>query len=98
MVAPTASRETWSARYERLRAGWLAQELSWGQALLIRQGMAAWMQAWPAAEPSASAMSTDAVRVTSVTSQPIALAGELQRQLARELANLILHRRQEATA
>lgn len=98
MADSNASREAWSARYERLRAGWLVQELSWGQALLIRQGMAAWMKAWPAAEPSESAMSTDSVSVKSVSSQPVALAGELHRQLARELTNLILHRRQEATA
>ena len=53
------SREVWSARYEQLRAGWFVHELTWGQGLFVRQGMAAWMKAWPAAEPSESATRPD---------------------------------------
>ena len=92
------SREAWSARYEQLRCGWLAHELTWGQTLFVRQGMAAWMKAWSAAEPSESATRPDSILPESDSSQPVALGGQLQRQLARELANLILHHQQEALA
>lgn len=91
-------RETWPARYEQLRAGWFVHELTWGQALFIRQGMAAWMIAWSAAEPSEPATRPESIVPDSDSSQPIAMGGELQRQLARELANLILHHQQEVLA
>lgn len=92
------SREAWSARYEQLRRGWLACELTWGQALFVRQGMAAWMKVWSLAEPCESVTRSDSTVLESNTLEPIAIGGELQRQLARELANLILHRQQEAVA
>jgi hypothetical protein len=95
VVDSGTSRETWSARYERLRAGWCAHELNWGQALFVRQGMAAWMKAWPAIEPPESAMQPDSSGLEPEASSLITLSGELQRHLARELANLILHRQQE---
>jgi len=91
-----ASREAWAARYEQLRAGWFAHELTGGQALFVRQGMAAWMKAWSAAETAESAMRPGPVVPESNPSPSVALGGELQRHLARELANLILHRQQEA--
>lgn len=87
--------ETWSARYEQLRAGWLAHELTWGQALFIRQGMTAWMKAWPTAVPSEA---TIPLVAESDALPSVAMGGELQRQLARELAYLILHRQQEVVA
>jgi hypothetical protein len=96
VVDSGASREIWSARYEQLRAGWFVHELTWGQGLFVRQGMAAWMKAWPAAEPSESATRPDSPE--SDSSQLVAMGGELQRQLARELANLILHHRQQVLA
>lgn len=92
------SHETWSARYEQLRAGWFVHELTWGQALFVRQGMAAWMNAWPVAERSESAMRPDSIGPELDSSPPITLDGELQGRLARELANLILHRQQEVLA
>jgi hypothetical protein len=92
MWSSTTSGEVWSARYEQLRAGWLAHKLTWGQALFIRQGMAAWMRAWPAEElpplPDSKLGGSDCLPAA-------AIGGELQRQLARELAQLILHRPQE---
>lgn len=47
----------WTARYEDLRSWALAQggegEGGWGMALLQRQGVVAWMHAWPSvAAPS----------------------------------------------
>jgi len=92
------SRKAWSARYEQLRAGYLAHEIAWGQALFVRQGMSAWMKAWPMAKPSESASQPDSIVPESVSSQPVTIGGELQRQLTRELANLILHRQQEVMA
>ena len=93
-----ASRQAWSARYEQLRADWFAQELTWGAALFIHQGMAAWMKAWSAAEPSVSTTQISSVVPESEPSQLVAMRGELQRQLAREVASLILHRQQEVLA
>jgi hypothetical protein len=95
MINSGASREAWTARYEQLRAGWLAQELTWGQALFVRQGTAAWMKAWSAAEPPNSARQFDSTVPEADPPQPAAMGGELQRQLARELTNLILHCQQE---
>jgi hypothetical protein len=94
MSSSTTSHEVWSARYERLRAGWLVHELTWGQALFIRQGMAAWMKAWPA-EESPKAPLPDSKQAVSGGLPSVAMGGELQRQLACELAHLILHRPQE---
>jgi len=98
MCSSATSHEVWSARYEQLRAGWLAHELAWGQALFIRQGMAAWMRAWPAEEPSKALLPPDFTHAVSDCLPSVAMGGELQRQLARELAQLILHRPQEVMA
>lgn len=92
------SHEAWSARYEQLRAGWLVHELTWGQALFIRQGMTAWMKAWPAVELSDSALRPDSVGPERNSATPVTLDSELQRCLAREFVNLILHRQQEVLA
>lgn len=92
------SPETWSARYEQLRADWLAGETSWGQALFIRQGAATWMKAWSAAEPCATTRRSECSASETDVSQPVAANGELQRQLAHELVNLILHSQQEVMA
>jgi hypothetical protein len=97
MVDPGTSCEAWSARYEQLRANWFDQQTGWGQTLFIRQGMAAWIRAWSAATPPGSMVSGECVASQS-TSQSAAIHGELQHQLTRELANLILHRQQEVLA
>lgn len=98
MLDSGTSHEAWSARYEQLRAGWFAHELTWGQALFVRQGMTAWMKAWAAAESCESAARADSVVPESDSPQSVSMGGEVQRQLARELANLILHRQQEVLA
>lgn len=90
------SAEAWSARYEKLRTNWLNQEIGWGQSLFIRQGMAAWMKAWPARISSATR--AEDVASESVAAPAAVMSGGLRRQLARELANLILHRQQEVLA
>jgi hypothetical protein len=88
--------EAWRARYEQLRIDWLNQEIGWGQSLFIRQGMAAWMKAWPAEASSATRVESPACE--SVTSPTVVISGGLQRQLTRELATLILRRQQEVVA
>lgn len=97
LLSSTTSREVWSVRYEQLRAGWLAHELTWGQALFLRQGMAAWMRAWPAEELPKAPLS-DSKQAVSDGLPSVAMDGELQRQLAREIAHLILHHPQEVMA
>lgn len=90
------TRETWSVRYEQLRTDWLRQEIGWGLSLFVRQGMAAWMKAWPAeASPTGTA---ETVASASDRSPPVVMTGGFQSQLTRELANLILHRQQEVVA
>lgn len=87
--------EAWSDRYERLRACWFIHEHTCGQALFIRHGMAAWIKAWSVAEPCVSRAPMVSSDLELDTSPPVELDGELQRRLAHELANLILHRQQE---
>lgn len=98
MLDSGTSHATWSARYEQLRAGWFAGERTWGQALLARQGMTAWLKAWPAAERSEPVTRSAPIGAGADSSPPVTLGGELQRQLARELAHLILHHQQEVVA
>lgn len=98
ILAAGVAHETWSARYEQLRAGWLVHELAWGQALFVRQGMAAWMKAWPAAELSDSALRPDSIGPERNSAPSVTLGSELQGRLAREFVNLILHRQQEVLA
>lgn len=93
-----AARETWYARYEQLRAGWLAQEIGWGQALFIHQGMAAWMKAWSTAMRHEPETRADASASERAGPQVEVLPDERQRQLTCALVNLILHRQQEVLA
>jgi hypothetical protein len=90
------SPEAWCARYEQLRSDWLNQEIGWGQSLFMRQGMTAWMKAWPA--ETSSVTRAESIACKSVTLPAVVMSGGLQRQLTRELANLILHRQQEVVA
>jgi len=92
------SREAWSTRYEQLRAGWLVQEFCWGQALLIHQGMAAWMKAWSMAVPSPQTLEAPSPIAKPDSAQNVAMGDALQRQLVHEFTNLLLHRQQEVLA
>ena len=93
-IDPGFSRETWSARYEQLRTRWIHQESSWGQALFLRQGLVAWMTAWPLEPPSQTPQEDE--RLETISSQPMmAISSEWQRQLTRELAHLMFHCQQE---
>lgn len=93
----STSREAWSARYEQLRTGWFAQEIGWGQALFMHQGMTAWMKAWSTATGSESKTRADGL-ASERTSQAVVIHGEQQHQLTRAWVTLILHRQQEVLA
>jgi hypothetical protein len=90
------SRELWTARYEDLRKRALTHDAAdsdagWEQALVIRQGLPAWMNAWPqlhSPRPPTSAP-------TNRTDPDLALAAPQQSQLAHILASIILHSRPE---
>lgn len=97
MCEPAATREAWTAGYEQLRADWLRQEIGWGLSLFVRQGMAAWMQVWPAAALP-TVLTTETVAAEDDLSSPVVMPHGLQSQLTHELANLILHRQQEVVA
>jgi hypothetical protein len=75
----------WNDRYESLRAAWMAGTPGWGQALFVRQGSVAWMNAWPV--DVAGACDSDAREVMD----PGELGSELERQVTSELARIILH-------
>jgi len=48
MIPDTATKEKWSERYESLRAATFGHRSeSWGMALVVRHGLAAWIYAWP---------------------------------------------------
>jgi len=96
MCEQGGTREAWSVRYEQLRTDWLRQEIGWGLSLFVRQGMAAWMKAWPAEALLTGTEETVAPKSDRLP--PVVMAGGLQSQLTHELANLILHRQQEVVA
>jgi len=76
----------WNDRYESLRAAWMARTAGWGQALFLRQGLVAWMKAWPV-ENVARTCDSHAPKGIS----PGELTDELERQVTGELVNMILH-------
>ncbi len=89
------SCELWTARYENLRKRALTlaatSEAGWEQALVIRQGLPAWMNAWPHAHGTRPPASPPATR----TDPDLALTAPQQSQLAQILASMILHSRPE---
>ena len=76
----------WNDRYESLRAACMARAAGWGQALFLRQGLVAWMKAWPV-EKVAGTCEPHAREAIN----PSELTGELERQVTGELVNMILH-------
>jgi hypothetical protein len=89
---------TWTTRYEDLRRR--AQEEcggtdgAWGLALFLRQGLRAWMQAWPvpvtATLPSPAALAASPAPPSVLRSSSITLPANLTRQLVPVLASMIL--------
>jgi hypothetical protein len=77
----------WNDRYESLRAAWLAWSGGWGQGLFLRQGLVAWMQAWPVEHGSPPALLSESGKEIA----DCQLTDDLQRQVTGELVNIILH-------
>lgn len=96
-TAVSGSPELWAARYEDLRQraltlGEANSEAGWEQVLVIRQGLRAWMNAWPQPHSTRPPASTPTTR----TDSDLALTAPQQSQLAQILASMILHSRPEA--
>jgi hypothetical protein len=92
------STEPWTARYEDLRqqvlaAGTTANLGGWERALVIRQGLVAWMLAWPCGQvtppPRPSSFPPTAL------STPLPLPEGLRPELTQILVSMILSHRPE---
>lgn len=99
LPAVADSHELWAARYEDLRKraltfGEADSEAGWEQVLVIRQGLRAWMDAWPQAHATRPAPVSPILSTTSSELDP-ALTPRQQSQLAQILASMILHSRPE---
>ena len=89
--------ELWTARYEDLRKrvltfGEANSAAGWEQTLVIRQGLRAWMTAWPQVHSTQPPISTP---TTTRSDADLALTVPQQAQLAQILASIILHSRPE---
>jgi hypothetical protein len=69
-------------------------EAGWEQTLLMRQGLPAWMDAWPHMHASRSAPTSTTLSTTPLDPD-LALTALQQSQLAQILAGMILHSRPE---
>jgi hypothetical protein len=80
----------WARRYEELRKEVVdgSAGKGWGLVLLLRQGLKAWMRAWP---PCVS----PPVRQDRLPLPEAALVPLLRQQIVLVLAGMILHRRRE---
>ena len=67
---------------------------SWGLALLMRQGLAAWMHAWPTPAVDGPADPATVAHAPPAETEPIACSD----QLVTVLANMVFTARQEAVA
>ena len=67
---------------------------SWGVALFTRQGMAAWMHAWP---PQIHQEPSEPKRLRASTAPPV-IPAPLSGSLVTVLANMVLTARQEVHA
>jgi hypothetical protein len=87
-VAERAVAEKWTTRYEELRRQILEEPRGsgWGRALLRRQGLVAWMQAWSSEEETGPEVTGPAEPSTPATALPAGLCGEI----TRILVNMIL--------
>jgi hypothetical protein len=90
----TASHDNWTGRYEELRrrvideAGRLPRGP--GVAIFVRQGLMAWMQAWP--EEAGRSISSPS------TQEPAGLPVGLYEDVTQLLVDMIFHHRQEVHA
>ena len=91
------AKEGWTCRYEDLRRGVVEEyapvRSSWGLTLFLRQGLVAWMHAWPR-EPTAPENS-DTPRLVSGSIDFPERCPSLQTQIALVWADIILNRPRE---
>lgn len=88
--APT----TWATRYEELRRQVLQEpdRGGWGRTLLLRRGLVAWMQAWPAEDNETR---DETATKPPDSSTPAALPAGLLEDLTQVLVNMIFEHRKE---
>ena len=91
------SEDGWTCRYEDLRRGMIEEyapaQSSWGLTLFLRQGLVAWMHAWP--QTPAPCQNPDAHRLSG---SPAALPERSllwESQIILVLADMILKRPRE---
>jgi hypothetical protein len=77
-----------------LTSGEAHSEAGWEQLLVMRQGLPAWLDAWPQVHVSRSAPTSTTISTTPLDPD-LALTAPQQLQLAQILAGLILHSRPE---
>jgi hypothetical protein len=100
--AQALPREVWTARYEDLRRQVVEEHRGLGQggglALFVRQGLVAWMQAWPeqVGPWPPCAESGDCGQMSPV--EPIRLCTSLRHQLARVLVTMVLNHQETPIA
>jgi hypothetical protein len=94
---PEEAKEGWTYRYEDLRRGALQGYApvrnSWGVALFLRQGLVAWMHAWPKEQASSKKCEVDRP-VHHAIDRPEP-SPSLGTQFISVLADILLHRPQE---
>ena len=99
VVAADGSGNRWTTRYEDLRRGASSASAStggsWGLALFVRQGLAAWMRAWP--EPMADGPPSHPRPSLPCVPSPV-LSTSISGQLVNVLANMVFTARQEVFA
>ena len=92
-----ASVEEWTARYEAVRQRALLVQDSdqggWEVTLLVRRGVAAWMQAWPSADLPRSPRRPSLPSGDSCSASGVAFPAALCEQITSLLVNMILPQR-----
>ena len=99
MNGTATSRQIWTSRYEDLRSqvmgGRRPDRGGWGLALFIRQGMIAWMRAWP--KRSSADVSKGHCPPESVA-RAVQIPLSVRKQVTMVLATMILNGRREVRA
>jgi hypothetical protein len=94
---PEGAREGWTCRYEDLRRGvvqgYAPVRSSWGLALFLRQGLVAWMHAWPKEHVLSKHRDMDRLVDSRIDFPEPSLS--FATQIVLVLADIILHRPRE---
>jgi hypothetical protein len=97
LAQPDWAKNGWTCRYEDLRRGavegYAPARNSWGLTLFLRQGLVAWMHAWP--RKHVIKENPTGHHLGGSTIGPLELAPSLRTQITLVLADMIFHRPQE---